>query len=294
MTLRSLLFVPGDDERKLAKAWSCAADALILDLEDAVAPARKRKARETVAAALRGGAREAGAAQLWVRINPLDDALALEDLAAVVAHAPDGIVLPKASGPACVERLSFHLDALEVQAGVARGSVGVIPVATETASAPFRLGGYAEARLPRLRALTWGAEDLSAALGAAGNLDASGAWALTYRIARSLTLLAAHAAGVPAIDTIFTTFRDEAGLRASSSAAFAEGFCGRMAIHPAQVDAINESFSPSDEQLARAHRVVAAFRSAADAGAVGLDGTMLDLPHLKQAQAMLDRRADRR
>jgi citrate lyase subunit beta/citryl-CoA lyase len=142
--------------------------------------------------------------------------------------------------------------------------------------------------------LTWGAEDLSAALGAAGNLDASGAWALTYRIARSLTLLAAHAAGVPAIDTIFTTFRDEAGLRASSSAAFAEGFCGRMAIHPAQVDAINESFSPSDEQLARAHRVVAAFRSAADAGAVGLDGTMLDLPHLKQAQAMLDRRADRR
>ena len=205
----------------------------------------------------------------------------------MVGAAPDGIMLPKCDGPDDIRRLSHYLDALEAQAGVAPGSIKIVPVATETAAAPFTLGAYAGAGLDRLLGLTWGAEDLSAALGASSNLDLAGGWALTYRLVRSLTLLGAKAAGVQAIDTLYVDFRDEAGLRESSRAARAEGFTGRLAIHPAQVAAINASFMPSPEEIAHAQRIVAAFAAAPGVGTVGLDGRMVDLPHLKQAEGLL-------
>ena len=285
--LRSFLFIPGDSEKKLGKADAAGADALILDLEDSVAPANKPLARELIPDFLRARPRAARTSQLWVRINPLDTELALPDLAAIIAADPDGLMLPKAGGPADVLRLSYYLDALEAQAGLAPGSVKILPVATETAHAPFTLGDYAKAGLARLHGLTWGAEDLAAAIGASTNLDPHGGWALTYRMARALTLLAAHAAGVAAIDTLYVDFRDDAGLRAASRAARAEGFTGRIAIHPAQVAGINACFSPSPEEIEHAERVLAAFAASPGAGTVGLDGKMLDIPHLKQAQHLL-------
>ena len=287
MTPRSWLFVPADSDRKLSKVDACGADAVILDLEDAVAPARKEAAR-AMAAAFVGERRRGGRmGALWVRINPLDGGHALADLAAVVAAAPDGIVLSKADGPADVLRLGHYLDALEVAAGLEPGGIAILPVATETAAAPFTLGDYARVRPQRLAGLTWGAEDLSAELGASGNTGADGQWTLTYRMVRSLTLLGAHSAGVAAIDTLYVDFRDEAGLRATSVAARAEGFAGRLAIHPAQVATINAAFTPSDMEVERAHRVVAAFAAEPGAGTVGLDGRMLDRPHLRAAERVL-------
>jgi len=285
--LRSLLFIPGDSERKLGNADRSGADALILDLEDSVALASKAKARERVSAFIGDRPRSGRTAQLWVRINPIETPLALSDLTSIVGASPDGVMLPKPAGPQDVVRLSHYLDALEAQNGVEHGSIRILPVATETAVAAFTLGNYARAKLPRLWGLTWGAEDLSAALGASSNLDASGGWAFTYRIVRSLALLGARAAGVQPIDTLYVDFRDEPGLRASSRASRAEGFTGRIAIHPAQVAAINESYMPSAEEIEHARRVVAAFDAAPGAGTVGLDGKMIDIPHLKQAQAVL-------
>lgn len=284
--IRSFLFVPGDSAAKIAKASGSGAHALILDLEDAVMPERKADARATIAAHLAANSREARATQLWVRVNPFGCGLDA-DLLAVIPGNPDGIMLPKANGPEDVRVLSHYLDLLETASGISAGSIRILPVATETAVAPFRLGDYAGAGLSRLAGLTWGAEDLSAVMGASGNRDASGAWAETYRLVRSLTLLAAHAAGVPAIETLYVDFRDDAGLRASCRAARAEGFNGRIAIHPAQVAGINESFLPSPEEVAHARAVLAAFAAAPGAGAVSLDGAMLDIPHLKQAQAVL-------
>ncbi|MES1202381.1 MAG: CoA ester lyase [Pseudomonadota bacterium] len=281
MSLRSFLFIPADSEKKLAKGDASGADALILDLEDSVAPARKAAAREMVREYL--SARAAlRAPQVWVRINPLDSGLVDADLAAIVASGPDGIMQPKANGPEDVAALSAKLDALGAPA-----SVRILPVATETPIAPFKLGEYAGAKLARLYGLTWGAEDLSAALGASTNRDANGQFAFTYQMVRSLTLLGAHAAGVEAIDTLHANFADEAGLRASSRAARAEGFSGRLAIHPAQVAVINEGFTPSDDEVAHARRVVDAFAAEPDAGVVSLDGRMLDAPHLKQALRIL-------
>jgi len=284
--LRSLLFIPGDSEKKLAKAATCGADAVILDLEDSVAAATKPQARALVRALLdqHPGPRRP---QFWVRVNPFDTRLTLADLAAVVPGAPDGIIQPKIDGPADVARLSYYLDALEAAAGLPVGAIRIIPVATETAIAPFNLGGFAGAGLVRLAGLTWGAEDLATALGASTNRDASGDYAHTYRIVRSLTLLAARAAGVAAIDSVHTDFSDEAGLRASSAAAKAEGFSGRLAIHPAQVAPINTAFMPSPAEVAHAERVVAAFAAQPGAGVVGLDGMMLDRPHLIQAERLL-------
>ena len=283
--IRSFLFVPGDSERKLARGMACGADALILDLEDAVAPPQKPVARAMVAAALVAQARTP---ELWVRINPLD-AGGLDDLAAVVRAAPDGIVVPKVDGPADVQRLTHYLDALERRDGVARPA-RILPVATETARAPFGLGGFADAGLARLHGLTWGAEDLSAALGASTNQQ-DGAWAFTYRMARSLCLLAAKAAGVEPIETVFTDLRDPEGLRRGCEAAAAEGFTGRLAIHPDQVPIINQAFMPGAGAVAHAQRVLAAFAAAPGAGAVSLDGHMLDMPHLKQAEGVLARQA---
>ena len=287
LPLRSWLFVPGDSERKLARAATSGADAVILDLEDAVAPGRKPLAREHVAAFLAATPRGDRPAQVWVRINPLDSGLALADVAAIVAGAPDGIVQPKTDTPADVRRLSNWLDAFEAAHGITPGSIGILPVATETARAPFALGDFADARLERLHGLTWGAEDLATALGASTNRAASGEWAFTYQLARSLCLLAARAAGVEAVDTLYVDFRDDAGLAAACRAARAEGFTGRLAIHPAQVPIINAGFLPSPAEVAHAERVLAAFAAAPGSGTVGLDGRMIDVPHLKQAERLL-------
>jgi len=289
---RSLLFIPADSEKKLARADGCGADAVILDLEDSVAPEAKGKAREAAHTFLAARPPGARAASILVRINPLSAPAALADLSAVMRSAPDGIVLPKADGPADVARLSHYLDALEAAFGVAAGATKIVAVATETAAAPFALGAYASAGLARLAGLTWGAEDLSAALGAATNQDPAGGYAFTYRMARALTLLAARAAGVQPIDTLYADFRDETGLRERSAVSSAEGFTGRLAIHPAQVAAINEAYSPTAAQVERARRVVAAFDAAPGAGVVALDGAMLDRPHLLQARAVLERAAD--
>lgn len=285
--LRSLLFIPGDSEKKLGKVDGCGADAVILDLEDSVSFANKPLARDLVARFLADRPFGKRNPQLWVRINPLDSGLSGDDLDAVISSAPDGIMLPKADGPDDVRALSAQLDLLEKNHNIAAGSIRIIPVATETAIAPFRLGDYATAKLTRLAGLTWGAEDLSAALGASTNLDANGEWAFTYKLVRSLTLMAARAAGVQAIDTLFVDFRDEAGLLAASRAARAEGFTGRLAIHPAQVAPINEGFMPSADEIAHARRIVDAFAASRGVGTVGIDGKMVDRPHLRAAEALL-------
>jgi citrate lyase subunit beta/citryl-CoA lyase len=258
-----------------------------LDLEDAVGAERKPLARRLIADVLRAAPRSERRLQYWVRVNPFDSGLTLDDLAAILPGAPDGIMQPKIDGPQDVQRLSHYLDALEAAHGVERGSVKILPVATETAVAPFALGQFASAGLARLAGLTWGAEDLSAALGASTNVDASGDWAFTYRMARSLCLLAAHAAGVQAIETLHVDFRDDDGLRAACRAARAEGFTGRIAIHPAQVAGINESFMPSVDDIDHARRVLAAFAASPGAGTVGLDGKMIDIPHRRQAENIL-------
>lgn len=285
MILRSFLFAPGDSEKKLAKALASEADAVILDLEDSVAPSNKPAARALVAETLASQPR--GAGRLWVRINPLDGPLALADLAAVVASGPDGIVLPKCEGGRELERLSHYLDALEAQAGLAPGAVRVLPIVTETPKALFGTGTYAGITA-RLAGLTWGAEDLSAAIGASTNRDETGQFTFTCRMARSLALAGAHAAGVAAIETVFTDFRNAEGLSAYARAGRREGFTGMLAIHPDQVAVINAAFTPSPEEVEHARRVVAAFAAQPDAGVVGLEGRMLDLPHLKQAKRVLE------
>ncbi len=285
--LRSMLFIPGDSEKKLGKVDACGADAVILDLEDAVAPENKPLARYLVSAFMKERPRGARKLELWVRVNPFDTGLTLTDLAAVVPAVPDGIMQPKTDRPEDIRRLSHYLDALEAAHGIELGSIKILPVATETPVAPFHLGDFAAASLQRLMGLTWGAEDLSAAIGASTNLDASGEWSFTYKMARSLTLLAAHAAGVQALDTLFVDFKDDEGLRASCRAARAEGFTGRIAIHPAQVAGINQSFMPSADEVAHARRVLDAFAANPGAGTVGLDGKMIDIPHQKQAQRVL-------
>ena len=286
MSLRSFLFVPGDSERKLAKGEGVGADALILDLEDSVAPARKPLARGMVREYLdaRRGPRSA---ELWVRINPIDDG-GLDDLVEVVRAAPDGIVVPKIDHPRALEGLSVFLDALERRDGVTRAS-RLLPVATETPRAPFGLAAYPDTNIPRLFGLTWGGEDLGTALGASTNRDPRGEWAFTYRMVRSQCLLAAKASGVEAIETLYADFRDLAGLAADCAEASREGFTGRIAIHPDQVGPINAAFTPSAAEIAHARRVLAAFEAVPGAGVASLDGKMLDLPHLRQARQVLIR-----
>jgi citrate lyase subunit beta/citryl-CoA lyase len=285
MVLRSMLFVPADSERKLAKGMGSPADALILDLEDAVAAPRKAAAREAAAAFVaEHGARLK--TQLYVRINPLDSGLAMLDLAAAVVPGLAGIMLPKTNSADDVRRIAFCLDALEARAGVAPGTVRIVPVATETATAMLTMASFTR-DVPRLAGITWGAEDLSAAIGAISNRDADGQLSPLYTLANSMCLCSAAAAGVPAIDTLYADFRDPAGLAASCGVSRRRGFRGRIAIHPDQVEVINAAFSPSEDELAHARRVVDAFAAQPEAGTVGLDGAMLDLPHLKQARRTL-------
>ena len=286
MPLRSFLFIPGDSEKKLSKVDECGADAVILDLEDAVAPANKAAARSLVAQFLaeRAGPRSP---QIWVRVNPLDTGLTEADLIAVIGGCPDGIIQPKTDGPADVATLSAMLDRLEVEHALVPDGIAVVPIATETALAPFHLGAYATAGLTRLAGLTWGAEDLATAIGATGNRAADGNWHFTFQMARSLTLLAAHASGVQAIETLHADFRDDDGLRRSSISARQEGFSGRLAIHPAQVAIINECFTPSAAEVEHAQAVLAAFAANPEAGTVGLGGKMLDIPHRKQAERIV-------
>lgn len=286
--IRSMLYVPGDDDRKLAKADGCGADALVLDLEDSVAPPNRPLAREKVRRFLEARPVEGRGSQLWVRINAFDDD-ALLDLAATLCGGPDGIVLPKIDGPEDVGRLGHCLDMLETREGLPLGRTKICAVATETPAAVLRLHEFARVRLPRLVALNWGAEDLSAAIGAATNRDPSGKWALTYRWSRSAVLLAAKAAGVQALETVHVNYRDSEGLAAASREAAQEGFTGRAAIHPDQVGPINEAFAPSPEDVATAERIIAAFEDAGDVGTVGIDGEMFDIPHLKRARLTLER-----
>ncbi len=288
MKLRSLLFVPADSERKLAKGLGSPADVLILDLEDAVAESRKSVARSMAAEFITAQAASLNA-KLFVRINPLDTAGAMADLAGVVVPGLAGVMLPKPNSAADVLRLSHCLDALEARAGIAAGTVKIIPVATETAAAMLNMGSYAQA-IPRLAAVTWGAEDLSAAIGALANRDENGAYSPLYELASSLCLCAAAAAGVPPIDTIHADFRDTAGLVASSRASRRRGYRGRMAIHPDQVAVFNEAYSPSAAELAHAQRIVDAFAAQPDAGTLNLDGAMIDKPHLTQALRTLSQR----
>jgi len=284
MRLRSLLFVPGDSERKFAKAVTVGADGLILDLEDAVAPSRKADARWMVRDLLADqGAR---AWNFWVRINALDTGLTLDDLGAVVRPGLDGIMVPKANGAADIERIGHYLDALEAQAGMAVGTVKMVVVSTETPRAMFNLGTYAPAH-PRLAGLTWGAEDLGAAIGATANKEADGEWTFPYRVARSMCLFAAAAADVAPIDTLYADFRDTEGLAASCRVSRRDGFTGRIAIHPDQVETINRCFTPAPDDVAHARAVVDAFAAAPEAGTIGIDGKMYDIPHLKQARRVL-------
>ena len=272
MRLRSLLFVPGDRPERMEKALGLGADALILDLEDAVAPLAKDAARAAVRAFL--DTRAGTGAALFVRVNPLDGDLVADDVAAIAGAAMTGVVLPKAEGRASVAALRAMLP----------GDYAVLPIASETPRAVFTLGDY---DATGLAGLTWGAEDLPAAIGAGTSREADGGYTDPYRVVRALTLFGAHAAGVPAIETVYPDFRDLDGLAAYAARGRRDGFTGMMAIHPAQVPVINAAFSPSEAELAHARAVVALFDAHPGAGALQLDGRMVDAPHLKAARRLL-------
>jgi citrate lyase subunit beta/citryl-CoA lyase len=282
MTARSFLFVPADSERKLARSLDSGADAVILDLEDSVAPANRQAARRLALDFLKAHAGER--VRRYVRINPLNSGFALDDLAATVSGRPDGILLPKCL-PDDLRTLDHYLAAFETAAGVPLGAIRVVAIATETPQAVFALGHYAGVSA-RLEAITWGAEDLAACLGG-NNRRSDGRYDGPYTLARSLCLLAAGAAGVAALDTIYTDFKDPDGLAAECAAARRSGFVGKMAIHPAQLAIINDAFSVSAEERAWAERVVAAFAANPDAGTLALDGKMIDKPHLVLARRLL-------
>ena len=280
--MRSFLFVPADSERKLARGPRSGADALILDLEDSVVPANRPVARIQARAFL--DATNSAGFRRWVRINPLASGAALDDLAATVPGKPDGILLPKC-GPEELRTLDHYLSAFETAAALPPGAIRVVAIATETPAAMFALGNYAGVS-PRLEGITWGAEDLAACIGGS-NRRLDGAYDDVYRLARSLCLLAAAAAGVMPIDTIYTDFRDETGLAAECAAARRSGFTAKMAIHPAQIPVINREFTVGDDELAWARKVVARFAENPDAGTIALDGRMIDRPHLILARRLL-------
>jgi len=287
MINRSWLFVPGDSEHKLRKGRLGDADALILDLEDSVAGSRRELARGLVREFLLQE-RDRRRQQLWVRINPLDTEEALADLAAIMPGGPDGICLPKVRAASDVVQLGHFLQALEVREGLTAGSTRILCVATETAASLLTFHTYLEQPLPRLAALTWGGEDLAAALGASDNRDpASGEYDSPYLLARTLCLAASRAIGAQAVGVVHLDYRDDRGLEADCQRDRRAGFVGKIAIHPAQAGIINRAFTPAQEELAHARRIVTLFEGRQDLGTVGLDGKMIDMPHLKQARNLL-------
>jgi citrate lyase subunit beta/citryl-CoA lyase len=286
--MRSLLFVPADGGAKLDKALGAGADAVILDLEDSITPERKAHARAAALEFLKATQTKKQGPRLLVRINGLDTGMTDADLDAVVAGKPDAILFPKAEGGASVTHLDAKLTAREAIAGLPEGSIKILAQAVESAAGLFLAGTFRDASA-RLIGLTWGPEDLSAELGAEANRDAAGELTEPYRLARSMCLYAAAAAKLPAIETVYVDFRNSEGLRRDTQDSRRDGFSGRLAIHPAQVAVINEVFTPSPEQIAKAKAVVAAFAAQPGAGAVGIDGKMYDRPHLLRAQALLAR-----
>jgi len=284
---RSWLFIPGDSERKLAKARGTGAHALIIDLEDAVSADHKQAGRALVGEWLRDDAGDTLDQPVWVRINAVDTGLWHDDLTAIIGGAPAGIMLPKAEGPGQVAMIGDALDGLERAHGLTPGQTRILPLVSETARAAVTIPAYVAATLPRLAGLTWGAEDLGAALGVTRKRDQHGRWTDSFRLVRAQTLLVAHALGVWAIDTLHADFRDESGLATVAAAAAADGFAGMLAIHPAQVAVINQAFVPDDVALAEARAIVAAFAANPGVGALQINGKMIDQPHLRQARALL-------
>jgi citrate lyase subunit beta/citryl-CoA lyase len=286
--MRSLLFIPGDSPRKLDKGLTSGADVLLLDLEDSIAPDGKATARETVVAFLREAQSVTQRPRLYVRVNGIETGLIDDDLDTVMTGRPDGILLPKAEGGASIIHLDAKLTAREAMHGLAAGATAILALTTETANAMFLAGSYAGAS-SRLTGLTWGAEDLSAELGAEANRDTDGRFLDPYRLARTLCLVSAASARVPAIDTVYVDFRNDAGLRSECEDGRRDGFTGKMAIHPAQVAVINDVFTPTAKALAHAQKIVDAFAAAGGAGVVGIGGVMYDRPHLAKAQQLLTR-----
>jgi citrate lyase subunit beta/citryl-CoA lyase len=279
MRLRSLLFVPGDRPERFAKAAASGADAIILDLEDSVALANKETARAAIADYL-AGEREV---ITLVRVNPLDGHMTAADVAAIAGARPDAIMLPKAEGAPSILQLDTVLRSESAQGA---SLPAVLPIATETPAALFTLGSYREVK-DRLLGLTWGAEDLPAAIGATTSRNDDGSYTSPYETARALTLFAAHGANTAAIDTVFPAIKDEAGLGAYAARARRDGFTGMMAIHPSQVGPINAAFTPSTDEVARAQAIVDAFAANPGVGVLQVDGKMVDAPHLKQAHHIL-------
>jgi citrate lyase subunit beta/citryl-CoA lyase len=286
--MRSLLFVPANGGSKLDKAFTSGADGIILDLEDSIAPERKDEARAAALAFLKSAAPKTARPRLLVRINGFETGMTDADLDAVVPGAPDAVLFPKAEGGATVTHLDAKLTAREAVAGLPEGSIKILAQAVETAAGLFAAGSYRSCS-ERLIGLTWGPEDLSAELGAEANREPDGTLTEPYRIARAMCLYGAAAAKVPAFETIHVNFRDAEVLRRDTEIARRDGFVGRLAIHPAQVPVINEVFTPSPEQIAKAKAVVAAFAAQPGAGTVGIDGKMYDRPHLMRARALLER-----
>ncbi|MEL6968182.1 MAG: CoA ester lyase [Pseudomonadota bacterium] len=288
--MRSALFIPGDSERKLAKGLGSGADVLLIDLEDSVALDDKSKARATTLAFLTDAKREKRRPALYVRVNAFDTELTEDDLAGVMSAAPEGIVLPKSEHGRDVTRLDAILRVFEAENNLNDGATRILAIATETAIGALQANTYGRAS-KRLMGLTWGAEDLSADIGALARRKADGSYRDPYRYARIQALLGAVAAGVQPIDTVYPDFRDLDGLKTECQEAALDGFTGKMAIHPAQVPVINAAFTPSAEAVDEAKRIVDAFEAADNPGVLALDGVMLDRPHLKKAQSLLARAA---
>ncbi|MEE9590390.1 MAG: CoA ester lyase [Hyphomicrobiaceae bacterium] len=286
--MRSLLFVPGDSEKKLVKAIETEADCLLVDLEDSVVPDAKPAARDMTTAYLKEHMAREVRPELYVRINSLDTRFWEDDLAVVMAGRPEGLLMPKAANGEEVAQLSIALDLAESRVGLTPGTTKLIVLTTEVPMAILHMQSFIGAS-QRLQALTWGAEDLSAVLGSSTNRQPDGNWTSPYRLARDLCLITAAAGDVAAIDTVFTNYRDQDGLAREAQEAARDGFAGKMAIHPAQVPVINEAFTPSTEDVARAEGIVAAFAEQGDVGVVGLGNEMLDRPHLRRAERVLER-----
>jgi len=290
MPPRSWLFVPGDSEKKLGKAMSTGAHAVIIDLEDAVALSAKPEARNMARdwlAVHRHHVIESRPMARWVRINAFDTGMWRDDLAVVMAGAPDGVMLPKCDGPEQIRQLSAEIYELEQRNRIAIGTTRILPLVSETARSALTITAYLDDPMPRLAGLTWGAEDLSAVLGANRKRDATGAWTDAFRFIRAQCLLTAHAKNVWAIDTLHDDFKDEDGTRRAAESARAEGFTGMLAIHPAQVPIINAAFAPSEAELAEAQAIVALFASNPGAGTLQYNGRMIDQPHVKMAKQLL-------